>query len=107
MKKNGKYDNISGKFGFLHKHISLEFSKNSSGRLILRFTAAARGAPRHDQRKVVWGVYETRSKHLPRLYTYTCTTVPLYREVEFPERVRTTGGMLLTTPNGHVYVVVS
>ena len=39
-------------------------------------TAAARGASRHDQRKIVWGVCdERRSKHLPRLYTYTCTTV--------------------------------
>jgi len=38
-------------------------------------TAAARGAPRHDQRKVVWGVYdETRSKHLPRLYVLYSST---------------------------------
>ena len=43
-------------------------------------TAAARGAPRHDQRKVVWGVYdETRSKHLSTppvyVYMYYCTVL--------------------------------
>ena len=32
------------------------------GHIIGRLTAAARGAPRHDQRRVVWGVYDEMTR---------------------------------------------
>ena len=42
----------------------------------ITLTAAARGAPRHDQRKVVWGVYdETGSNSTAVLYSSICIRI--------------------------------